>query len=288
MEGTEGPKGRLSVMDAFMIRKARAYKEPQRKGIPRGRPMGFSTPKFRAAVYCLKSTHLREIASAVPVSYGLLRKWRTERRFLSLMATLSTEFVDQAVMGHLKRRAEVQMGLDDAYSAKTISDMAETPPPQLGWAEFRDVSFYSEGLLGRLADKVRKTHADLMRGSEQRLDMDVFDRRRDDLYQALQCEGLLALLKTHVLTLTNDPRNDENPVPSCGQAQRDAEYERSLAMLVEGPLAQDERKRIIAVLHRLRGRFTLVEMEHIGLEAKEERRQDSMGSHQKPIGRHLL
>ena len=288
MKETEGSTRRPSVMDAFMIQKARAYREPQRQGIPRGWPMRFSTPKFRAAVCCLKCTHLREIASAVPVSYGLLRKWRTETRFLSLMATLSTEFVDQAVMGHLKRRVEVQMGLDDAYSAKTITDIAETPPPRLGWTEFSDVRFYSEGLLGRLADKLRKTRADLMRGTEQRSDMDVFNRRRDALYQALQCEGLLALVKTHVPTLTKDPRSDVNPARSCGEAQRDAEYERSLTMLVEGPLGQDERKRIIAVLHRLRGRFTVVEMEHIGVEGREARRQDSRGSHQKPIGRHLL
>jgi hypothetical protein len=250
--------------------------------------MGFSAPKFRAAVYCLKSTPLREIASAVPVSYGLLRKWRTEERFLSLMVTLSTEFVDQAVMRQLRKRAEVQMGLDDAYSVKTITDIARTPPPQLGWTEFRDLSFYSEELLSLLADKVRKTHTDLMKGTEQRLDGEGFNRRRDDLYQALQCEGLLALVKTHVPTLKKDPRNDENPVPSCGEARRDAEYDRSLAMLVERPLAQGERKRMITVLHRLRGRFTLVEMEQIGVEAKEGRRQASGGSFQKPIGRHLL
>ena len=180
------------------------------------------------------------------------------------------------------------MGLDDAYSAKTITYIAETPPPQLGWTEFSDVRFYSEGLLGRLADKLRKTRADLMRGTEQRSGMDVFKRRRDALYQGLQCERLLALVRTHIPTLIKDPPSDVNPAPSCGEAQRDAEYQPSLTMLVEGPFGQDERKRIIAALHRLRGRFTLVDMEHIGVEGREARRQDSRGSHQKPIGRHLL
>jgi hypothetical protein len=250
--------------------------------------MGFSAPKFKAAVYCLKSTPLREIASAVPVSHGLLRKWRTEERFLSLMAKLGAEFVDQTVMRHLKKRAQVQMELDDAYSIKTIIDIAKTPPPQLGWAEFSDMSFYSEELLSLLAHRVCKSLADLMKGSEPGLDEDDLNQRRGDPYQALQFEGLLALVKTHVFTLTKDLRNQENPVPSYTAARRDAEYERSLGILVEGPLAQDERKRMIAVLHRLKGRFTPIEMEQIGVESREGRREASGGSFQKPIGRHLL
>ncbi len=288
-ESTEQPRRRTSLMDAFMIRKASSYHEPRQRGVPRGRPMGFSTAKFKAAVYCLKSTPLKEIALAVPVSYGLLRKWRTEKRFLSLMLELGTEFVDKAVMRHLKKRAEVQMGFNDAYSTRTIIDTAKTPPPQLGWAEFGDVSLYSEEVLSRLANEVRKTHADLVKGSGAGLDdVQAFKEGREDLYQALQCEGLLALLETHGPTLTKDPRKHDNPVPSLTVARRDAEYERSLGILVEGPLAQDERKRMIAVLHRLRGRYTLIEMEQIGVEAVEARHKASAVSFQKPIGRHLL
>jgi hypothetical protein len=279
---------RLSLLDAFMIQKTRAYNEPRRKGIPRGRPMGLATPKFGAAVYCLKSTPLKEIASAVPVSYGLLRKWRTEERFLSLVTMLSTEFVDRALVKHLEKRAEVQRGLDDAYSEKTMADIAGTPPPQLGWAEFRDLSSYSEDLLSLLGARLRKTQAELLERAGPRWDAEDFRQRRDGLYRALQCEGLLALVRARFLILKKDPRKYENPGSSCAEARRDAEYERSLTMLGDGPLGQDERKRMIAVLHRLRGRFTLVELEDIGVGAKEERREPTGGSYQKPIGRHLL
>ena len=286
--GTASSKGRPSLMDAFVIQKTRTYQEPQRKGTARGRPKAFSTPKFSAAVYCLKRTPLREVASAVPVSYGLLRKWRTEERFLSLLSTLSTEFVDQVVMRHLRRRAEVQSGLDTAYTDGTIAEVAETPPPQLGWRDFRDLSLYSQDVLGLLAERLRNIHNGLMNGSGQGNSEADIRRRPGDLYMALQCEGLLALVGAHLRSLKKDPRKPENPVSSCGEARREAEYERSVAVLVDGSLAQNERKRMIVVLHRLRGRFTPVELEDLGVEAKVKGRSAKDDSARKPIGRHLL
>jgi hypothetical protein len=275
-------------MDAFAIQKTRSYQGPQRKGTVRGRLKAFSTPKFSAAVYCLKRTPLREIASAVPVSYGLLRKWRTEERFLSLLSTLSTEFVDQVVLRHLRRRAEVQLGLDTAYTDRTIAEIAETPPPRLGWRDFRDLSLYSHDVLGLLAERLHKIHQGLMNGSGPGNNEADIRRRPDDLYMALQCEGLLALVRTHLPGLKEDPQRPENPVSSCGEARREAEYERSVAVLVDGSLAQHERKRMIVVLHRLRGRFTPVELEDLGVEVERKGRPAKEKSARMPIGRHLL
>ena len=287
--GTASSTRRPSLMDAFVIQKTKAYQKPQRKGAPRGEPKAFSAPKYEAAVYCLKRTPLREIAAAVPVSYGLLRKWRTEERFLSLLSTLRTEFVDQVVLRHLRRRAEAQLSLDKAYADRTIVEIAETPPPQLGWRDFRDLSLYSQDVLGLLAERLPKIHQGLMNGSRPGNHEPDIRRRPSDLYMALQCEGLLALVGAHLRTLKeDDPRKYESPASSCGEARRKAEYERSVAVLVEGPLAQNERKRMIVVLHRLKGRFTTIELEDLGVAARERGRSTKDDSAQKPIGRHLL
>jgi hypothetical protein len=286
--GAENATDRSSLMEVFVLQKTRDYREPQRRGTPRSQPKAFSAPKFAAAVYCLKNTSLREIATAVPVSYGLLRKWRTEERFLSLLSTLSEEFVDQVVLRHLRRRAEVQLDLDQAYIDQTITKIAETPPPQLGWRDFRDLSFYSQGVLGLLAERLHRIQIELTNGSEPGKEGAAMPQRRGDLYMALQCEGLLALGGAHLRTPEEGPRKGENPIFACGEARVEAEYKRSVAMLVDGPLKQDERKRMVVLLHRLRGRFTPVELEDRGVEAEERGRPAKDDSVRKPIGRHLL
>jgi hypothetical protein len=60
------------------------YKEKPRRGVPKGKPYAFPKRKYHAALLHLAYTrtfNLREIAKEAGVSYSLLLKWRTEKRF---------------------------------------------------------------------------------------------------------------------------------------------------------------------------------------------------------------
>jgi hypothetical protein len=92
----------------------------------------------------------------------------------------------------------------------------------------------------------------------------------------------------HLRTLNNGPQKHESLFSSYEKAQREAEYEHSLTNLVDGPLAQEDRKRMIVVLHRLMGRFSSVELRDLGVEAGKKGRPARDESGRRPIGRHLL
>jgi hypothetical protein len=71
------------------------YEEPERVGVPRGEPVGFSAKKFHAALaQVLKPAFtLAEIADIVGVSSGQVRVWRTEAPFKKLADKLQEEFL---------------------------------------------------------------------------------------------------------------------------------------------------------------------------------------------------
>jgi len=72
------------------------YEEPERVGVPRGEPVGFSAKKFHAALaQVLKpSFTLAEIADLVGVSDGQVRVWRTEEPFKKLAEELQAGFLN--------------------------------------------------------------------------------------------------------------------------------------------------------------------------------------------------
>lgn len=83
-----------TLLSEFINRKFLAYQEPQRKGTQRGEPIGLSLNKYHAALLMLYDIKLKDIAKQIRVSYGLLRKWRTEERFWKEFLTLADEFAE--------------------------------------------------------------------------------------------------------------------------------------------------------------------------------------------------
>ena len=69
------------TLDAFYRNSVGRYVEPHRKGTPKGDPIGFSKQKYRASLLMMTNRRKYKIADDVGVSYQLLRKWGTERRF---------------------------------------------------------------------------------------------------------------------------------------------------------------------------------------------------------------
>lgn len=82
------------LLTEFLEEKAREYVEPSRKGTPKGDSIGFSKVKHCASLCCITSMSLKEIAENLNISYGLLRKWRTEEEFKKTINNHRTDFGD--------------------------------------------------------------------------------------------------------------------------------------------------------------------------------------------------
>ncbi len=88
------PKAPLGVLGGFIENKLREYVEPERAGTPKGEPVGLSRKKFHAVLLNLTSIDLLKTAIHVGVSYGVIRKWRTEDVFYKRFRTLADEFIN--------------------------------------------------------------------------------------------------------------------------------------------------------------------------------------------------
>jgi len=66
--------------------------QPKRQGLPRGVPVGFSKIKYTVNLIMLFDVPLKDIAKTYGVSYGLLKKWRTEPDFKKLLDKNMQEF----------------------------------------------------------------------------------------------------------------------------------------------------------------------------------------------------
>ena len=58
----------------FLSKKLDNYIEPERKGVPKGEPIGFSKKKLEASLFVLFNFSKKDIASLLGISYNLLRK----------------------------------------------------------------------------------------------------------------------------------------------------------------------------------------------------------------------
>ena len=83
------------LLTRFIREKLAQHVEPTRLGTPRGAPIGFSRKKMTAALFALTSADVKQTAKEIRVSYGLVRKWRTEAAFKRLVERLEDDFVER-------------------------------------------------------------------------------------------------------------------------------------------------------------------------------------------------
>ena len=63
----------------FIASKLKKYIEPQRQRTPRGETIGLSKKKYHASLLMLTNKRQKDIAGETKSSYGLVRKWNTEK-----------------------------------------------------------------------------------------------------------------------------------------------------------------------------------------------------------------
>ncbi len=89
----KNPKKKLdTLLTRFIDCKVKIYKEPQRKGTPRGESVGFSKKKYIASLFLITKLDLQSLAESLDISYGLLRKWRTEDAFKKTIEQHAIDF----------------------------------------------------------------------------------------------------------------------------------------------------------------------------------------------------
>jgi len=98
----ESKTAELSLLDAFLSDRIARHQEPTRRGTKKGDPIGLSAKKYVATTCALFEGDLRVQARALKVSYGLLRKWRTEDLFWSTVEEHARLFVRDALLPYLR------------------------------------------------------------------------------------------------------------------------------------------------------------------------------------------
>ena len=261
-----GKSASKCFLDNFFMEKIKNYQEPQRKGTPKGEPIGLSAQKYYAAMLMLKDYPVKELSKSVRASYGLLRKWRTEDLFKKQVEQLEADFVSELVL-YLGWRGKMQKKLADDYFKKSIQHIATTPPPALTWEEFRDLNHYSPHLVALIilaVPKILENFMERLRKNYLDLSRDLSDEDVGQLAMHNQYVGFFDLLKYYPFRKSG--KKDKHKILEELKAQSDAwkepYYKMSLNILSRdsGSISEYEQKRVIYTLHYMAGKFTLVDM----------------------------
>jgi hypothetical protein len=138
--------------------------EPSRRGASRGEPLGFSKKKYIATLYFLTAEKQISIAMEQGLSYGLLRKWKTEEPFKTLVRKHCQEFAD-AFIEHVLERYEKKRRWHKENPDVRLTENVNRTPGQSDDA-FRDSGDYSPDLQAEIlravvtyAQKAEKTQS---------------------------------------------------------------------------------------------------------------------------------
>jgi hypothetical protein len=149
--GQAFPEAPLGVLGQFIEDRLRHYVEPERAGTPKGEPIGFSRKKFHAALLALTNVDLRKQAKHIKVSYGLLRKWRTEDAFFEQVMKLEDDFVKDVYFPASELSLMIMVGkAAEILKIKTMPGTESAVGDEKGLPGFEDISLYAPMLTLRL------------------------------------------------------------------------------------------------------------------------------------------
>lgn len=145
----------LSLLEPFIERKVRSYREPQRTGTPKGEKVGISRTKYHAAALALTTQFSRkEQAAVLGISYGLLRKWHTEDGFFEKKDELARDFA-HAFLREFTRREQSQNQKFDRFFKKSIDYIQKNSLPVLQSSDLvQEAKFLSDLVWDHIWEKM--------------------------------------------------------------------------------------------------------------------------------------
>lgn len=162
---------KLTLLQNFIEGKLAAHSEPRRKGKPKGEPIGFTTAKYAVSLYSLYDIYgakggLKALAKKSGVSYGVIRKWRTELSFTKLVKKHCREFA-RVFVHRIEERAQLGVNPLEQYIKSTPKPKLKNPkPPSVTYEEFLDVRLYSLQLWVAIEKERKKVQRDLAFSAE--------------------------------------------------------------------------------------------------------------------------
>lgn len=133
-----------TLLMKFISEKITKYNEPSRAGTPRGEKIGFPLKKYTAAILSLFSYNLKELSELSKVSYGLLRKWRTEPDFLDLIHRSCQEFAEVFTLWFVGKVETVLKQFPDTFKV------------DFGYSDIVDCGLYSDLLMFEICKRLEE------------------------------------------------------------------------------------------------------------------------------------
>jgi hypothetical protein len=145
---------RMTLFNRFMLLAQKEYVPPLRQGTPKGEKIGYSLQKYSALFHLMRNWPLKEVARAAGVSYGVLRKWKTEKEFMKTHHELQVKY-SYMFCGHIIEQHIRVYGneVTDPFSFKYVDDPFNFKNDPL----FADIDSYGEPLRRLIRDFILKT-----------------------------------------------------------------------------------------------------------------------------------
>lgn len=90
----------IRLLHSFILEKVNQYKEPKRKGTPKGDMIGLCKNKYHAALLCMiPKFKIIDIAQSLNINYQTFRVWRSQSIFQECIKKHTEEFCNRLNYG---------------------------------------------------------------------------------------------------------------------------------------------------------------------------------------------
>lgn len=139
----------------YALYKLNRVDEPKKEGTPKGEKIGFTVKKHFASILVgIKNDKLKNIAKQSDVSYGLLRKWKTEPDFQAAAENHCSEFVAEIVKRIRNQLKKQTKSFEDFYDGHGVDPMRKDLERPLNAYErvLVDAHLFGDRVLEKLAE----------------------------------------------------------------------------------------------------------------------------------------
>jgi hypothetical protein len=169
--------GKRTLLLNFIIDRLSNYKEPTRKGVPKGDPIGMSYSKYLICLVMLYNFPLKDIIKQAKditrladISYGLLRKWRTEPNFKEMYEKNCHDFTEYFITHFKEWHRSNKRELEVHFKDSLIADLSCNPLPHVDLRDFDDIPNYNQDILKTITSQL----LDLINTDDLTMKMEVY------------------------------------------------------------------------------------------------------------------